>query len=298
MQRVIQTALGGMQLDEVVEGRQRYAMMVRYDRPYRAHVDDLKNILISSPSGAFIPLSDLADIRINEGPSMIKSENARLNGWVFVDIEERDLASYVQDLRKKLKTLELPQGTSLSLSGEYEKMQEARARLSLTIPATLLLIITLLYAHFKRLDRMLMILLALPFGIIGGIWGLWIAGYNLSVAVAVGFIALAGIAIETAIVMMIYLDQQMREYPPENEQDLRNNVMIGAVQRLRPKLMTVLTIIFGLLPIFLSIGPGSDVMRRIALPMLSGMVSTMVLTLILLPVIYILYMQRQTKFLP
>jgi Cu(I)/Ag(I) efflux system membrane protein CusA/SilA len=295
VQLVIQTALGGMQLDEAIEGRERYPIMLRYDRPFREHVSELDNILVPTPNGAHIPLADLADIRIAEGPSMIKSENARLNGWVFVDIEERDIGSYITDLQDKLKALDLPQGYTLKLSGQFEQMQEANERLKMAIPLTLLIIITLLYLHFGTWDRTLLIMLSVPFGLIGGVWWTWLSGYNLSVAVAVGFIALAGIAVETAIIMLIYLDQQMRERPVHSFEDLLENVRHGAIQRLRPKLMTVSTVILGLVPIFLTIGPGSDVMRRIALPMVGGMISTMVLTLILIPVLYAVYMQWKLK---
>ncbi len=295
VQMVIQTALGGMMLDEAVEGRERYPIMLRYDRPYREHVSDLDNVLVPAPSGAYIPLANLADIRIAEGPAMIVSEDARLNGWVFVDISDRDIGSYIRDLQDKLKTLALPAGYSLKLSGQFEQMQEARQRLTIAVPATLLIILTLLYLHFGRWDRTLLILLAVPFGVIGGFWGVWIAGYNMSVAVAVGFIALAGIAVETAIVMLIYIDHQMRDHPPTSHEDLLENIKHGAVQRVRPKLMTVSVIILGLIPIFLTEGPGSDVMRRIALPMVGGMVSTTILTLILIPVLYAAYMQWKLK---
>lgn len=295
VQQVIQTALGGMQLDEAVEGRERYPIMLRYDRPFREHITDLDNILVRTPNGVHIPLADLADIRIAEGPSMIKSEDARLNGWVFVDIEDRDIGSYIADLKEALKTLELPAGYSLKLSGQFEQMQEANERLKIAVPATLLIILTLLYLHFGRWDRTFLIMLSVPFGVIGGVWWLWLAGYNMSVAVAVGFIALAGIAVETAIVMLIYIDHEMREHWPDTFEQLLENVRHGALQRLRPKLMTVSTIILGLIPIFLTDGPGSDVMRRIALPMVGGMVSTLILTLILIPVIYAVYMQWKLK---
>lgn len=292
VQMVIQTALGGMMLNEAVDGRERYPIMLRYDRPLREHIDDLDDVLVPSPSGAQIPLANLAEIKIAEGPGMIVSEDARLNGWVFVDIEGRDIGSYINDLQNKLKELDLPAGYSLKLSGQFEQMQEAKARLSIAIPATLLIILTLLYLHFGRWDRTLLIMLAVPFGVIGGFWCVWLAGYNMSVAVAVGFIALAGIAVETAIVMLIYIDHQMRDHPPANYKGLIENIKHGAVQRVRPKLMTVSVIILGLIPIFLTEGPGSDVMRRIALPMLGGMVSTTILTLILIPVLYALYLEK------
>lgn len=295
VQMVIQTALGGMMLDEAVEGRERYPIMLRYDRPLREHIDDLDDILVPSPSGAQIPLANLAEIRIAEGPGMIVSEDAQLNGWVFVDIEGRDIGSYINDLQNKLKALDLPAGYSLKLSGQFEQMQEAKARLSIAIPATLLIILTLLYLHFGKWARTLLIMLAVPFGVIGGFWCVWLAGYNMSVAVAVGFIALAGIAVETAIVMLIYIDHQMRDYPPANYEGLIENIKHGAVQRVRPKFMTVSVITLGLIPIFLTEGPGSDVMRRIALPMVGGMISTTILTLVLIPVLYALYLGKSFK---
>jgi Cu(I)/Ag(I) efflux system membrane protein CusA/SilA len=293
VQMVVQTALGGMQLSESVEGRERYPIMLRYDRPDREQLSDLDDILIPSSSGASIPLSNIADIRVAEGPAMITSEDARLQGWVFVDIEDKDIGSYIGNLQTKLKTMKLPSGYSLKLSGQFEQMQEAKARLSIAVPATLLIILTLLYLHFGRWDRTLLILLAVPFGIIGGFWWVWLAGYNMSVAVAVGFIALAGIAVETAIVMLIYIDHQMQDHPPRTYEDLIENIKHGAVQRVRPKLMTVSVIILGLVPIFLSEGPGSDVMRRIALPMVGGMISTTILTLVLIPVVYALYYRKK-----
>jgi Cu(I)/Ag(I) efflux system membrane protein CusA/SilA len=295
LQTVIQTALGGMQLDEAVEGRERYPIMVRYSRPFREHISDLDNVLVPSVGGAHIPLADLANIRIAEGPSMIKSEDARLNGWVFVDIEDRDLGSYITDLRKKLRTLELPQGYTFKLSGQFEQMQEAAEKLRIAIPVTLLIILTLLYIHYGRWDRTLMIVFTIPFAVTGGVWFVWLGGYNLSVAVAVGFIALAGVAAETAVVTVIFIDQRMRENPPRFLKDLIDNVRWGALARLRPNLMTALTIIFGLMPIFIIEGPGSDVMRRIALPMVGGMVSVFIMTLLVLPALYTIYMQWKLK---
>lgn len=296
VQAIIQTALGGMQLSESIEGRARYPIMLRYDRPHREHLSDLDDILVPTPQGAHIPLSDLATINVAAGPSMIKSEDARLNGWVFVDFAGRDMGNYIADLQAALKTVALPPRYSLKISGQYEQMQEANSRLKIAIPATLLIIMTLLYIHFAQWDRTLLIMLSVPFGVIGGVWCTWLAGYNMSVAVSVGFIALAGIAAETAIIMLLYIDHEMRDKWPENMDELLANVRRGAVQRLRPKLMTVSTIILGLIPIFLSDGAGADVMRRIALPMIGGMVSTLVLTLILIPVIYTVYMGRKYKF--
>lgn len=294
VQEVIATALGGMRLAESVQGRERYGIMLRYDRPYRESIEDVKNILVATPDGAQIPLGELATITLEPGPQMIVSENARLNGWVFVDITGRDIGSYVQEAQKIVtEKVKLPAGYSIGWSGQFEQMLEAKARLNIAIPATIAIIFVLLVLHFGRLDRTLMVMLSLPFGLVGGVWTLYLAGYNFSVAVAVGFIALAGIAVETAVVMLIYLDQQVRHHPPRNTQELLEAVMHGAVLRVRPKLMTVSVIIAGLLPIFFTEGFGSDVMRRIALPMVGGMITTTLLTLIVIPVVYYIYVERQ-----
>ncbi len=293
VQDVIATALGGMKISESVQGRERYGIMLRYDRPFRESIEDVQNILVATPNDAQIPLGELASIKITNGPPMIISENARLNGWVFVDIAGRDIGGYVKEAQKIVaEKVKLPAGYSIGWSGQFEQMLEARERLNIAIPATIAIIFVLLVMHFGRLDRTLMVMLSLPFGLIGGVWMLYLAGYNFSVAVAVGFIALAGIAVETAVVMLIYLDQQVRQHPPQNRQQLFDAVMHGAVLRVRPKLMTVSVIIAGLLPIFLTEGLGSDVMRRIALPMVGGMISTTLLTLIVIPVVYYLWEGR------
>ena len=293
VQNVIQTALGGMALDTVIDGRERYPITVRYARPYRDHLESLNNILVSNTQNMHIPLADLADIKITEGPSIIKSEDARLNGWVFVDIDQSDIGGYIKALRHTLNTVDLPQGYTYQISGQYEQMQEARQRLSVAIPATILIIFVLLYLYFNQWDKTWLVMASIPFGLIGGFWCVWLAGYNLSVAVAVGFIALAGIAVETVIVMLLYIEQEMQQNKPSSTQAIIDNVRRGALLRLRPKLMTVSTIILGLIPIFLTAGPGADIMRRIALPMVGGMVSTLLLTLILVPVLYVIYMQKR-----
>ncbi len=285
-----------MRLAEAVQGRERYGILLRYDRPFRETLEDVSHILVAAPNGAQIPLGDLASINIAAGPQMIVSENARLNGWVFVDIVGRDIGSYVREAQKAVAAaVRLPPGYAIAWSGQFEQMLEAEARLHIAVPATIAIIFVLLLLHFGRLDRTLMIMLALPFGLIGGVWTLYLAGYHFSVAVAVGFIALAGIAVETAVVMLIYLDQQVRRQPPHSTEDLHAAVMHGAVLRVRPKLMTVSVIIAGLLPIFFTEGFGSDVMRRIALPMVGGMLSTTALTLIVIPVLYDLYEGRHFK---
>ena len=295
-QSVIQTALGGMKLSESVQGRERYNIMLRYDRPYRETTEQLGDILIPTPMGQHIPLAEVAKIALTDGPPLIRSENARLTGWVFVDIVGRDIGGYVDEAQQAiLQSVDLPPGYSISWSGQFEQLIEARERLAVAIPAVVLIIFVLLMLHFGKLDRTLIIMMSLPFGLVGGLWAVYLAGYNLSVAVAVGFIALGGIAVETAVVMLLYIDAQVREHPPKNKQELFDAVMAGAVLRVRPKLMTVLVIVGGLLPIFMTEGLGSDVMRRIALPMVGGMASTTVLTLIVIPVVYLIWESRRFR---
>ena len=293
-QSVIQTALGGMKLAESVEGRERYDIMLRYGRPFRESSDDLENILVPTPTGAHIPLGELAAVSFTEGPPMIRSENARLTGWVFVDIEGRDLGGYVAEARRVVDAaVALPPGYAIEWSGQYEQIEAAGERLRIAIPSAIMLIFLLLMLHFRRLDRTAMIMLSLPFALIGGLWAVWLAGYNLSVAVAVGFIALGGVAAETAVVMVMYLDSHVREDKPANREEITLSISVGAALRLRPILMTVITVLAGLMPIFLTSGLGSDVMRRIALPMMGGMVSTIVLTLLVIPAVYYAWVGRR-----
>lgn len=292
-QSVIQTALGGMQLAESVQGRERYGIMLRYERAFRETAEDLDDILIPTPDGAHIPLSEVATVAYAEGPPMIRSENARLTGWVFVDIADRDLGGYVSEARDVVaRNVKLPPGYAVEWSGQYEQLARANERLKIAIPAVVGLIFLLLMLHFGRLDRTLIIMLSLPFGLVGGLWAVWLAGYNLSVAVAVGFIALGGIAVETAVVMLLYIDLQVRTDRPTTRAALFDAVSHGAALRVRPKLMTVVTVMAGLAPIFLTDGLGSDIMRRIALPMLGGMVSTTLLTLIVIPAVYFIWVGR------
>jgi len=295
-QTVIQTALGGMKLAESVQGRERYNIILRYDRPFRENTNQLSDVLVPTPRGQHIPLAEIADIVFVDGPPVIRSENARLTGWVFVDIAGRDIGGFVAEARDVIsRTVALPPGYSITWSGQFEQMQEASERLAIAIPTAVLIIFVLLMLHFGKLDRTVMIMMSLPFGLIGGLWAVYLAGYNMSVAVAVGFIALGGIAVETAVVMLLYIDQRVREHPPKSFQELQDAVMAGAAMRVRPKLMTVLTIVAGLAPIFFTEGLGSDVMRRIALPMLGGMASTTVLTLIVIPVMYLIWEGRHYR---
>ena len=293
-QSVIQTALGGKKLAESVQGRERYNIILRYDRPFRETTEQIGDILIPTPIGQHIPLAEVADIEYVDGPPLVRSENARLTGWVFVDIADRDIGSYVADAQQTIaQSVDLPPGYAIAWSGQFEQMQEARERLAIAIPAVVLIIFVLLMLHFGKLDRTFIIMLSLPFGLVGGLWAVYLAGYNFSVAVAVGFIALGGIAVETAVVMLLYIDAQVREQPPRSLRELHDAVVTGAAMRVRPKLMTVLVIVAGLAPIFFSEGLGSDVMRRIALPMLGGMASTTLLTLFVVPVIYFLWEGRR-----
>ncbi len=293
-QSVVQTALGGMRLAESVKGRERYAIMLRYDRPFRESVDDLQNILVPTPIGAHIPLGEVASIVYTEGPPMIRSENARLTGWVFIDIAGRDIGSYVRAAQSAIaERIALPPGYAVAFAGQFEQFEEARTQLVWTVPAVLAVVFLLLLIHFGRLDRTLIILFTLPFGLVGALWAVWLADYNFSVAVAVGMVALGGIAIETAIIMLLYIDAQVRDAQPVSAASLHDAIIAGAALRIRPKLMTVLTIVAGLTPIFLSDGLGADVMRRIALPMLGGMVSTLFLTLLIVPVVYAMWVGRR-----
>ncbi len=295
-QRIIQTALGGMKISESVQGRERYNIMLRYERPFREYPEDLADILVPTPQGQHIPLGELASIEFVEGPPMIKSENARLTGWVFVDIADRDIGSYVDAAQNRVaEKVKLPTGYAIEWSGQFEQLLEAKARMQIAVPSAILIIFVLLMLHFGRLDRTLMVMLSLPFGLIGGVWALYLADYHFSVAVGVGFIALGGIVAEIAVVMLLYIDQQVRQHTPANHTELLEAIMRGAVLRVRPILMTALIIIAGLIPIFLTEGLGSDVMRRIALPMVGGMSSTLILSLIAIPVVYCLWEGRHFK---
>jgi Cu(I)/Ag(I) efflux system membrane protein CusA/SilA len=293
-QGIIQTALGGMKISESIQGRERYNIMLRYKRAFREHPEDLNDILVPTPSGQHIPLGELADIEFVEGPPMTKSENARLTGWVFVDITDRDIGSFVQEAQALVRDkVELPAGYAIEWSGQFEQMLEAEKQLSIAIPAVGLAIFSLLVLYFGRIDRTLMVMLSLPVAVVGGIWAVYLAEYNLSVAVGVGFIALGGLAVETATIMMVYIDLRVRETKPANIKALSDAVFDGALMRIRPVLMTVITEFAGLIPIFVFSGLGADVMRRIALPMVGGMITTTLLTLIVIPVLYYLWESRK-----
>jgi Cu(I)/Ag(I) efflux system membrane protein CusA/SilA len=292
-QRVIKTALGGMKISESVQGRERYNIMLRYERSFREDPEDLANILVPTPQGQHIPLGELASIDFVEGPPMIKSENARLTGWVFVDIDGRDIGSYVEEAKEIVaKEVKLPAGYAIQWSGQFEQMLEAKAQLNIAIPAAVFAIFILLMIYFGRVDRTAMVMLSLPIALVGGMWAIYLADYNLSVAAGVGFIALGGLAVETAAIMMVYIDLQVKEKNPQNLLQLRQAVHEGALMRIRPVVMTVITEFAALLPIFIFDGLGADVMRRIALPMVGGMITTTILTLIVIPVVYTMWEGR------
>jgi len=298
IQEVVKTALGGMRVGMTVEGLERYPINVRYPRDVRDSLEKLRNLPVVTPAGARIPLAEVADIRIDTGPGMIKTENARLNGWIYIDIEGRDLGSYVQDAQQVVTdNIKLPPGYSISWSGQYEFMVRAVERLTTVVPITLLIIVLLLYMNFRNMVEVIIILGTLPLALIGGFWLLYLLDYNMSVAVGVGFIALSGVAVEIGVIMLVYLNQAFDRHRKEAERkgveltvtEVRSAVVDGALLRIRPIMMTVAAIIAGLLPIMLGSGTGSEVMRRIAAPMVGGMVSATVLTLVVIPAIFLLW---------
>ncbi|MDX7826127.1 efflux RND transporter permease subunit [Aeromonas caviae] len=299
VQAVLATAVGGMDVGQTIEGRERYPINIRYPQSYRDSVASLELLPLITPKGERIALADVARIYISDEAPMLRSENARLNGWVYVDISSRDIGSFVADAKKMVgEQLVLPAGYSITWSGQYEYMERAKARLTYVVPLTVAIIVLLLYLAFRRVQEVLLILTTLPLAVVGGIWYVWLAGFNMSVAVGVGFIALAGVAVETGVLMLIYLNHAWDDLVKNDKLDnagLHGAVIHGAAMRLRPKMMTVVTIIAGLLPIMWSHGTGSEVMQRIAAPMIGGMVSALVLTLLVLPAAFYLWRRRTLK---
>jgi copper/silver efflux system protein len=297
---VIATAVGGMAVGESVEGRERYPISIRYPRHRRDSVDQLQRLPIFGAESR-IELGDVATVRVDRGPDMIRSENGRLNGWVYVETNTSDYKGYVEKAHALIAAqVQLPAGYTIQWSGQYEAIQRAIARLSYVVPATLLLIVLLLYMNFRNTTEVLIILASLPFALVGSVWMLYLLDYNLSVAVAIGFIALAGVAAETGVVMLTFLNQSYHRYASEADAhgrdmtraDLVNAVIDGALLRLRPKVMTFCAIVGGLLPIMYSNGAGNEVLRRIAAPMVGGMLTAAVLTLLIVPAVYLLWRQR------
>ena len=296
VQSIVSAAIGGDNIGETIEGLQRFPINLRYPREVRDSVEKLRQLPVLTERGAQIRLGDVAAIQISDGPPMLRSENARLSGWVYVDIRGRDLSSAVRDMQQAVaKEVKLPAGYSISWSGQFEFLERATAKLKLVVPATLLIIFVLLYLTFKRFDEAMLIMAALPFALAGGIWLLWWLGHNLSVASAVGFIALAGVAAEFGVIMLLYLKHAWEARltaGKTSEADLLDAIREGAVLRVRPKAMTVAVIIAGLLPIMVGTGTGSEVMQRIAAPMVGGMITAPLLSMLVLPVAYYLMRRR------
>ena len=296
VQDVIAMALGSEVVTSTVEGRERYGVAIRYPRAFRSDPQSIaRDVQISLPGGGTIPLGEVAEVELTRGATSIRTENGQLAIYIFVDIANRDLGGYVADAQAAVAaSVEMPAGYSVAWSGQYEYLERARDRLIIVVPLTLALIFLLLYLNFKALTETMIVMLSLPFALVGGIWMMWWLGFNASVAVAVGFIALAGVAAETGVIMLVYLDHALRDEKAKclvegrafGKEDLDKAIMIGAVERVRPKVMTVVAIMAGLLPILWSTGVGSEIMQRIAVPMIGGMVSSTLLTLVVIPAVY------------
>jgi Cu(I)/Ag(I) efflux system membrane protein CusA/SilA len=294
VQDIIQSAIGGMNITTTVEGLERYPVNLRYGRELRDDLSDLERILIPTPTGAQIPIAQVASIKIRKGPPAIKSENARLNAWIYIDIRGIDVGTYVKNAQEIVsEKIDIPAGYSIIWSGQYEYMERAKKKLKLVVPLTLAIIFLLLYFNFRNIVECLIVMLSIPFALIGGVWLMYLLGYNMSVAVGVGFIALAGIAAETGVIMLEFLDIAYRKRYLHGKmntiEDLYSAVMEGAAERVRPIMMTVTTTFFGLLPIMWSTGTGSQAMKRIAAPMVGGLVTATILTLTVIPAIYAIW---------
>ena len=288
----IETAIGGARVTQTIEGRERFPVRVRYARDFRSSVDELRRVLVAAPSGAQIPLGQLSDVRFRTGPAMLRDEGGRLYSYVFADTD-RPIADYVADARNAVaRSVELPAGTRLEWAGQYRYLERARDRLKLVVPLTLLVIFLLLLWNSRSWVEALLVMLAVPFSLVGAFWLLYLLGYNLSVAVWVGIIALAGLDAETGIVMLLYLDLAWRQHRPRTREEAFAAIRAGAVQRIRPKMMTVVTILVGLLPILWSQGTGADVMKRIAAPMVGGVVTSAALELLVYPALYAVWKAR------
>jgi Cu(I)/Ag(I) efflux system membrane protein CusA/SilA len=300
IQMIIESAIGGESITTTVEGRERYPISVRYARELRDDPEKLKRVLIPTMNGAQVPLGQLAELRLTSGPAMIRDEDGQLAGYVFVDMAGRDIGSYVEEAKKKVaEQVQLPTGYTLSWSGQYEYIQRAKERLMYVVPLTLLIIFVLLYINLRSAAKCAIVLLAIPFSMIGAVWLVYLLGYNMSVAVWVGIIALAGVDAETGVIMLLYLDQAYEKWRSSGRmrsvKDLQEAITEGAVKRIRPKMMTVMAILVGLLPIMWSHGAGADVMKRIAAPMIGGVVSSFLLELMVYPAIYELWRGWQLR---
>jgi copper/silver efflux system protein len=307
---VVSSALGGEVITTTVEGRARFGVIVRYPRDARSTPEAIaREVLVALPAemgrpGATIPLGQVAQVKIVQGAPVIRTENSLLSAYIYVDIRERDIGGFVEEAQRAVRdNVTFPQGMYVTWSGQFEYLERAVDKLKIVVPLTLAIIFVLLYLSLSRVTETMIVMLSVPFSLVGGVWYLWMLDYNMSVAVAVGFIALAGVAAETGVVMMVYIDNAWKETVARckaagrlpTPAELYDAVMHGAVERVRPKVMTVVTTIAALAPIMWSTGTGSEIMRRIAAPMVGGMVSSTVLTLIVIPAIYSLVMQRRLR---
>ncbi len=324
VQEVIESAIGGMNLTTTIEGRERYPVNVRYARELRGDIEQLKKVLvpltgmassqpspttqaamgtagggIQTPQSSRVPLGQLADIKVVRGPTSIKSEEGLLTAYVYVDFSGRDVGGYVNDAKKRVASLKIPDGYRLEWSGEYEYLVKTEERLKLVIPLTFLIIFVLIFLNTKSVTKTIIVLLAVPFSLVGSFWFLYLLGYNMSIAVWVGIIALAGLDAETGVVMLLYLELAHEKWKKEGRlasiTDLKDSIMFGAVKRIRPKVMTVGVILAGLIPVMFSHGAGSDIMKRIAAPMVGGVITSTILELIIYPAIYMLWRGRELK---
>ena len=287
-------AIGGVDITYTIEGRERYPVNLRYPHGWRNSITKLKELPMVVTEDTQVQLRDLAEVKVVDGPPMIKSENGRLTGWVYITIDDSDIGNYVKRAKAALQEqVDLPASYTISWAGQYQFMQRAQQRLTYIIPFTLFIICILLYLSFRTLSESLMVMLAVPLALIGGIWLLWALNFHLSIAVAVGFIALAGVAAEFGVVMIVYLREAVQRYQPQNEAELRKAVIDGAIMRVRPKAMTAAVIIIGLMPILLGSGAGSEVMQRIAAPMIGGMITAPLVSMLLIPVMYYLWYRRR-----
>ena len=300
VQEIIQSAVGGMNVTTTVEGRERYSVNVRYARDFRDDVDKLGRVLVTAENGVNVPLAQIADIEFKQGPAMIRDENGLLSGYVYVDIDGVDVGTYVKEAKKLVAShLKLPAGYTLQWSGQYENMLRVRERLKLVLPLTAFLIFLLIYMNTKSAVKTSIVLLAVPFSLIGAVWLVYLLGYNMSIAVWVGMIALMGLDAETGVFMLLYLDLAYDDMKKKGllktAKDLEEAVVHGAVRRVRPKLMTVAAAFMGLVPIMWALGTGSDVMKRIAAPMIGGLFSSFALELLVYPVVFYLWKQHEMK---
>jgi Cu(I)/Ag(I) efflux system membrane protein CusA/SilA len=294
VQDVIQTSIGGMNITTTVEGLERYPVNMRYNRELRENIDALREVLVPTPAGQHIPMGQLAELHYVLGPPSIKSENSRPNAWIYVDLRGIDVGTYVENAKKIVdEKVKMPPGYAIVWSGQYEYMQRAKERLMYVIPLTIVIIFVIIFLNTKSLIKTAIVFLAVPFSLVGAIWLIYLLGYNMSVAVWVGIIALAGLDAETGVVMLLYLDVAYDEFSKKgilnNRNDLADSIYQGAVKRVRPKIMTISVIIAGLLPILWSTGTGADVMKRIATPMVGGVVTSGIMELLIYPIIFYLW---------